>query len=54
MAKTESEVKLILTDKERVDLKNSLKKMTENKIGFNAIVLTEDEQKLIEFIKTDL
>jgi hypothetical protein len=54
MAKTESEVKLVLTDKERNDLKNSLNKLTENKIGFGMIVLTEDETKLIEFIKSDL
>lgn len=54
MAKTESETKLILTDKERTDLKNSLNKLTEPKIGFNCIILTEDESKLIEFIKTDL
>lgn len=54
MAKSESEIKIILNDKEKVDLKNAVKKLTENKIGFSSSNLTEDETKIIDFIKEDL
>lgn len=54
MAKTESEIKIILTDKEKNNLKSSIEKLTVNQIGFGKVNLTEDETKIINFIKSDL
>lgn len=54
MAKTESIITITVNDKEKQDLKNALVKLTENKIGFSCARLTEEEIKIVEFIKTDL
>ena len=51
MAKTESEIKIILTDKEKNDLKSSIEKLTEKKIGFGNVDLTTDEATIIDYIK---
>lgn len=51
MAKTESEIKIILTDKEKNDLKSGIEKLTEKKIGFGNVDLTTDEATIIDYIK---
>lgn len=52
MPKKESETKVILTDKERADLINAIAKLTVTAPGFNSPVLSEDETKIIDFLKT--
>lgn len=54
MAKTESEVKLILTEKEKNNLKSSLDKLTQQKIGFQRNLLDEDELKIVDYIKNEM
>lgn len=54
MAKTESEIKITISDKERNDLKSSIEKLTEPKIGFNQVTLTDGENDILNFIKDKL
>jgi pyruvate formate-lyase activating enzyme-like uncharacterized protein len=54
MAKTENEIKIIISSDERNNLKSAIEKLTEKKVGFNMPTLTEDEDKIINFIKLDL
>lgn len=51
MAKSESEIKLTISDKERTDLKSAIEKLTEKKPGFNSPMLSDDETKIIDFLK---
>lgn len=52
MAKTESETKIVISDKERTDFISAIEKLTKQSPGFNSPVLTDDETKIIDFMKS--
>lgn len=52
MAIKETQTTIKIDETEKKDLISAIKKLTENKIGFNSVTLTESENKIIEFLKS--
>lgn len=52
MAKIETEVTIKLNSDEKTNLVSVINKLTDKKIGFNTASLSEDENKIVEFLKT--
>ena len=54
MAKSENEIKIILTNDEKNNLISAVKKLTVKKVGFGGVDLSEEETKMLDFIKKEL
>lgn len=52
MATSETETIIKLNNDEKNHLVSSIQKLTDLKIGFNKANLSEDENKIIEFLKS--
>lgn len=52
MPTIETQTTIKIDETEKKDLVSAIEKLTENKIGFNSIQLTDNESKIIEFLKS--